>query len=154
MDQDKIIALIKRWFSRLRNTPIHIPKEVKSHRRFFEGRGCELQNTVFNTTSGTITLGDYTFFGHNCCVITGTHDYTKRGLARQNSYPLEGRDINIGRGVWIGSNATILGPCSIGDDCVVGAGAVVLPGEYPAGSLLLGVPARVKKTIDFGNLNT
>ena len=140
---------MNRLILRSRNQPNHFPKlrRVKSHDRYHEGVKCSVMNTVFNTSSGHIRLGDYVFFGHNCCVITGTHDYTKRGLERQTAIPREGRDIEIGNGVWVGSNATILGPCTIGDDCVVGAGAVVLPGVYPPNSMLVGVPASIKKTI-------
>jgi hypothetical protein len=50
-------------------------------------------NTIFNTSSGIITIEDDVFFGHNVCVLTGTHDMTKKGMARINSFPKKGRDI-------------------------------------------------------------
>ncbi len=107
-------------------------------------------NTLFNTTSGHITLGDYSFTGHNVSLLTGTHNIQKQSLARMQDYPPEGRDIVIGQGVWIGSNATVLGPCSIGDHAVVAAGAVVIAGtKVPAGAIVAGVPAKVVKMIEF-----
>jgi len=107
-------------------------------------------NTLFNTASGQITVGDYSFAGHNVSILTGSHDVSQRGKARMESYPSEGRDIVIGNGVWIGSNATVLGPCTIGNDAVVAAGAVVIAGTVvPAGAIVAGVPARVVKTIEF-----
>lgn len=47
----------------------------------------------------------------------------------------------IGKNVWIGHGAIILPGTRIGNHSVVGAGAVVR-GEFPARSLLVGVPAR------------
>jgi len=107
-------------------------------------------NTLFNTASGHITLGEYTFTGHNVSLLTGTHDIQKKGVARMTGHPSEGRDIIIGKGVWICSNATVLGPCTIGDNAVVAAGAVVLSGTtVPAGAIVAGVPARVVQMIEF-----
>lgn len=49
----------------------------------------------------------------------------------------------IGHGVDIGAGAKILGPVHIGDGAVIGANAVVLD-DVPAGSLAVGIPARIK----------
>ena len=106
-------------------------------------------NTLFNTSSGRIEVGDYTFTGHNVSIITGTHRHELLLERRLRDIPHEGRDVIIGKGVWIGSNAIILGPCSLGDHSVVAAGAVVLPGtEVLPYSIVAGVPARCVKTID------
>jgi acetyltransferase-like isoleucine patch superfamily enzyme len=107
-------------------------------------------NTLFNTASGQISLGDYSFTGHNVSLLTGSHNIHKQGLARMTDYPTEGRDIIIGQGVWIGSNATVLGPCTIGDHAVVAAGAVVIAGTVvPEGAIVAGIPAKVIKMIEF-----
>ncbi|MES1171704.1 MAG: serine acetyltransferase [Bacteroidota bacterium] len=47
----------------------------------------------------------------------------------------------IGNRVDIGAGAAILGAVTVGDDCVIGANSVVLR-DLPAGSTVLGVPAR------------
>ena len=54
--------------------------------------------------------------------------------------------IIIGRNVWIGSNATILQGVSIGDNSVVGAGAVVTK-DVPANTVVGGIPAKIIKKI-------
>lgn len=59
--------------------------------------------------------------------------------------PME--SITIGNNVWIGANTSILKGAHIGDHCIVAAHAVVLAGNYPAHSLLAGVPAKVIKSI-------
>jgi acetyltransferase-like isoleucine patch superfamily enzyme len=106
-------------------------------------------NTLFNTVSGNITIGDHTFAGHNVSIITGTHDYEAMLRDRAKAYPKRGGDVVIGEGVWLGSNATILGPCVIGDHAVVAAGAVVTAGsEIPAATIVAGVPARPVRRID------
>jgi acetyltransferase-like isoleucine patch superfamily enzyme len=105
-------------------------------------------NTLFNCSSGDISIGDYTFFGHNVCLLTGTHDFRKKGKERF-PFPEEGRDIRIGEGVWIASNVTVLGPCTIGDHAVIGGGSVVCGGNLPGGFFYAGFPAKPIKPIDF-----
>ncbi len=48
----------------------------------------------------------------------------------------------IGRGVYIGAGAKVLGPIVIGDGAAIGANAVVLQ-NVPAGCTAVGVPAKV-----------
>lgn len=110
------------------------------------GRNVKLVNTLLNVASGSIFIGDNAFFGHNVMVLTGSHEILKTGIERHN-YPEEGRDIRIGRGVWIASGAIILGPCEIGDNAVVSAGAVVCGGVLEPNSVYAGVPARKVRQI-------
>src|SRR5688572_8983103 len=54
-----------------------------------------VNNALFNLASGKIIIEDYVFFGHNVCILTGTHDYTKIGEERWKAVPREGNDIHI-----------------------------------------------------------
>lgn len=54
--------------------------------------------------------------------------------------------IVLGKNVWVGSNATILQGVTIGDNSVIGAGAVITK-DVPADSVAVGVPAKVVKAI-------
>lgn len=101
-----------------------------------------VNDALFNTTSGTITVEDEAFFGHRVSVLTGTHDIARFGLERQRAVPPEGRDIRIGRGAWVSSNATVLGPCVVGEHAVVAAGTVVTR-DVPAYAIVAGTPAAV-----------
>jgi carbonic anhydrase/acetyltransferase-like protein (isoleucine patch superfamily) len=75
------------------------------------------------------------------------------------------RDIYIGRGVTVGHNAIVHG-CTVGDNTVIGMGAIVMNGaligenciigagavvtenqKVAAGSLVLGVPGKVVRTL-------
>lgn len=70
-----------------------------------------------------------------------------------------GDNVSIGHGavvhgctiednVLIGMNATVLNGAHIGKNSIVGAGAVVSEGkEFPEGSLILGVPAKLVKEV-------
>ena len=106
----------------------------------------QVANVLFNVYSGTITVGPHAFLAHSVMLLTGTHDYTKLGPDRQASMPTEGRDIVIGRGAWVASNATVLGPCVIGDHAVVASGSVVTSDVAPL-TLVGGVPAKVLRII-------
>lgn len=54
----------------------------------------------------------------------------------------------IGDRCLIGMHATVLDGSVIGDDCIIGAGALVTKGTLvPAGSLVLGSPAKVKRPL-------
>ena len=105
-----------------------------------------VNNTLFNLSSGEITVGEYAFFGHNVSVLTGTHDWTKFGAERQIAVPESGRDVVIEEGVWVSSNAIIVAPCRIGAHSVVGVGSLVLRDVQPF-TIVAGHPAKVLRTI-------
>ena len=116
--------------------------------RLSVGPGCSTMNTVFNTVSGTISVGADTIFSHDCHLLTGTHRFHdgRRAALQADSpiaeVPAAGRDIAIGSGCFFGAGAVVIGPVTIGDDVIVGAGAVVTK-DVPAGSFVAGVPAQV-----------
>jgi len=74
------------------------------------------------------------------CYITDHDHGTEAGvpLARQG---LPTKPTRLGRNVWLGAGVTVLKGVTIGDEAVVGAGAVVTK-DVPAGQIVAGVPAR------------
>lgn len=46
----------------------------------------------------------------------------------------------LGRGVFVGSGAKVIGPLKVGDGARIGANAVVLK-DVPAGATAIGIPA-------------
>jgi len=117
-------------------------------RRVKLGEHTQVNNALFNTVSGSITVGDYTFFGHNVSLLTGTHNYHLKNMRRQSCVPNSGLDIYIGKGVWLASNVTVVAPCSIGDNAVVAANSVI-SGDVRANALYAGTPAKYIKDIYF-----
>ena len=118
------------------------------------GSRCGLANTLFNTASGSIVIGDRCAFGYNVMLLTGRHNFADGVRASMlNSQetgwgggdvevPPTGRDISIGSGCWIASGVIVSGGVSIGENCIIAAGAVVLQ-SIPSGSIAAGIPAKV-----------
>jgi acetyltransferase-like isoleucine patch superfamily enzyme len=120
-------------------------------RRLHLGRGVSVVNTLFNVASGEIYVGDDTIFGHNCMVLTGRHEFSggrRRSLTTgEPDTPTSGSDIHIGSGCWIASGAIVTGGVTIGDNTIIGAGAVVAL-DIPGGVFAAGVPARVIRKLE------
>ena len=110
------------------------------------GKDVLLNDALINTVSGNVIIGDEAFMGHGVSLLTGTHDYQKKGTERQTSMPSHGRDILIGKGVWIASKAIVLGPCEIGEHSVIAAGSIV-KGEMKSHSIYAGTPAKFIRSI-------
>lgn len=109
-----------------------------------------VNDALLNTVSGTITVERHAFFGHRVSVITGTHDIALHGAERQRGVPGEGHDILVEEGAWVGSGAILLGPCRIGANAVVAAGAVVTK-DVAAQTIVAGVPARLIRALHDGD---
>ena len=105
-----------------------------------------VNNALFNVSGGTITVGDYAFFGHDVAILTGTHDIEKFGRERQLSFSRSGRDVVIGEGVWLASCVVVFGPVTIGEHAVVAGGSLVRENVEPY-TVVAGRPARVIKVI-------
>jgi acetyltransferase-like isoleucine patch superfamily enzyme len=105
-----------------------------------------VNNALFNLSGGTVTLGEYAFFGHDVAVLTGTHDIDRFGRDRQLAFPRAGRDVVIGEGVWLASHVLVLGPVSIGEHAVVAAGSLVREDVEPY-TVVAGRPAKIVKQI-------
>ena len=92
---------------------------------------------------GRITIGDDVQIGPNVQLLTPTHPL-EAGPRRAK---WEGaRPITIGNNVWLGGGVIVCPGVTIGDDCVVGAGAVVVS-DLPANALAVGNPARVIRNL-------
>jgi len=60
----------------------------------------------------------------------------------------------IKQGALVGMNAVVMRDAVVGEGCLVGAGAVVSEGmQVPPGTLVAGVPAKVKKELSGSSLN-
>lgn len=90
---------------------------------------------------GGVTIGDGCQIGHNVVFATLNHGLSPE--ERKFTYPAP---IILGKNVWIGSNSTILQGVTIGDNAVVGAGAVVTK-DVAANTVVGGVPAKFIKSI-------
>jgi acetyltransferase-like isoleucine patch superfamily enzyme len=147
--------MIKPWLPYLYDT-FYV---MGSSARLVVGERVALANTLFNVASGSIKIGDRTIFGQGVFVTTGRHEF-KNGMrvslnpgfddgswgGGDSEVPSTGFDISIGTGVFVATGAIILGGVTIGDHCIVAAGAVVTK-SFPSYSVIAGVPAtRIRDT--------
>lgn len=88
---------------------------------------------------GRITIGDDVQIGPNVQLLTATHplEPEPRRAKWEGSQP-----ITIGNNVWLGGGVIVCPGVSIGENTVVGAGAVVVC-DLPANVVAVGNPARV-----------
>jgi acetyltransferase-like isoleucine patch superfamily enzyme len=99
-------------------------------------------------SSNSLTIGSGTVIGAYSYLLSGgSYDYRDRGrpFSAQVGALTEG-PLTVGANCWLGARVTVLDAASIGDHCVVGAGAVVTR-PVPPNSLAVGVPAKVVRTI-------
>lgn len=99
------------------------------------------QNARFG---GTITLGNDVVMGPDVVIMATSHEFTRTDIPinLQGAKPEE--PIVIGNDCWIGTRVIILPGVTLGDHCIVAAGAVVTH-SFPEKSILGGVPAKLLK---------
>lgn len=98
---------------------------------------------VLRGDSGAITVGDGTNIQDNCVV----HEETKLGRDCTVGHGAIVHGCTVGDGCLIGMGAILLNGAILGEGCLVGAGALVTGKTVaPAGSVLLGSPAKIVKT--------
>lgn len=89
-----------------------------------------------------ITIGSNVLFGPAVQIYTAAHPIDKE-IRKTLEFS---KSISIGNDCWIGGGAIILPGVSIGNNCVVGAGSVVTK-DIPDNSMVVGNPAKVIKSL-------
>lgn len=99
---------------------------------------------VLRGDSGKITVGDGTNIQDNCVI----HERTEIGSYCTVGHGAIVHGCTVGDGCLIGMGAILLGGAVLGEGCLVGAGALVTGKiNAPAGSVLLGSPAKITKSL-------
>lgn len=96
---------------------------------------CAIASGAILYSQGKIIIGRRTIISQGVHLVTGTHDYTKRG------FPLFTKPIHIGGHVWIAAEAFVHPGITINEGCVIGARAVVTK-DMPAWMVCAGHPCR------------
>lgn len=100
--------------------------------------------TIFYTHhEAAIEIGARCDIGPFVRILTGSHEM---GDGQRRAGPGTAKPVSIDDGCWIGASSTILGGVRIGAGSVVAAGSIVTT-DVPPGTLVGGVPAKVKKTL-------
>ena len=99
---------------------------------------------VLRGDCGTITVGDGSNIQDNCVV----HEHTTIGKRCTIGHGAIVHGCTIGDESMVGMGAIVLTGAKIGNHCLIGAGAVVTSKmDAPDGSLLLGNPAKIVKEV-------
>ncbi|GAF63453.1 putative acetyltransferase [Bacillus sp. TS-2] len=105
-------------------------------------KGVLINYNVFIDCKELVEIGERTFIAFGVHICTSTH---KIGYSEKRAGDATNIPVWIGKGCWIGANATILPGSHIGDGCVIAAGSLV-KGECLPNHLYAGVPAQpIKK---------
>ena len=151
----KINNIMKSYI--LENSKIYIGKNGKIE--FKDAPLCR-ENVKFNVNNGTLIIGNNTFInkdssinvreevsiGNNCLIGENVRIYDHDHVFDLNNNILEANlfktsKIKIGNNVFIGNEAVILPGVTIGDNCVIGARAVVTK-NIENNSVVAGIPAK------------
>lgn len=100
----------------------------------------------FNLTildEAKVSFGDNVFIGPNVSIYTACHPLDPQ---RRNTFAEWAEPVTIGNNVWIGGSATLLPGVTVGDNAVIGAGAVVTR-DVPPNTVVGGNPAKPIKVI-------
>lgn len=99
---------------------------------------------VLRGDSGAIVIGNGTNIQDNCVI----HEKTTIGDGCTVGHGAIVHGCTIGNNCMVGMGAIILNGAVIGDNCLIGAGALVTGKiQAPAGSVLLGNPAKIVKDV-------
>lgn len=105
---------------------------IRLGRDVFLNFGCIVLDVV------AVSIGNLTQIGPGVQILTADHPRDADARATRLE---SGRPVHIGRNVWIGGGAVLLPGITVGDDAIIGAGAVVTR-DVPAGAVVAGNPAR------------
>jgi acetyltransferase-like isoleucine patch superfamily enzyme len=109
------------------------------------GKNCKISSHTFICEG--VHIGDNVFVGHNVTFINDKYPRsTNEDGSMQNEADWKVVETIVKKGASIGSSSTILCGVTIGENAVVGAGAVVTK-DVPANTIVAGVPAIIIRKI-------
>jgi len=129
-------------------SPLVIHNSSAARGRYYEnlsvGDKCYLGRELFLDLQAEIMIEDRVTISHRVMILT--HTDAGDSPLRDQIINTEQAPVVIRRGAYIGANVTILQGVEIGEESIVGAGAVVTR-SVPPSSVVAGVPARIVKTV-------
>ncbi len=114
------------------------------------GRHCHFGKNVYVNYHLTcvddthIYIGDYTMIGPNVTIATAGHPILPRLREQAFQYNIP---VTIGKNCWLGAGVIVMPGVTIGDNTVIGAGSIVTK-DIPANVIAVGNPCRVLREIN------
>jgi acetyltransferase-like isoleucine patch superfamily enzyme len=129
--------------TRERPIALTVHPNLEQTSRLTIGSYCIILPGVRITAASNIQIGDNCMFATNAYVTDADwHDHYDRTAA-----PGATRSVVLADNVWVGDSAIVCKGVSIGENSIVGAGAVVSR-DVPANTIVAGNPARPIKELD------
>lgn len=113
--------------------------------------GVSVEQNFHCIVTGNLIIGSHTTISANVFLSDCNHDYTKIGIDVLDQKLIH-RDTSIGSNCFVGFGAVILPGAHLGRQCIVGANSVVMPGNYGDFVVLAGSPAKVVKKLNMKTL--
>ena len=114
---------------------------VEIQKNAFIGKNCKISSHTFICEG--VHIEDDVFIGHN---VTFINDKYPRSVSESGELQTEADwkvvETHIKKGASIGSSSTILCGVNVGENAIIGAGAVVTK-NVPPGTIVAGVPAKI-----------
>ncbi|GBU08565.1 hypothetical protein AwDysgo_18960 [Bacteroidales bacterium] len=101
-------------------------------------------NTYLDPLGG-LEIGDRAAISRNVTILSHDYSYTTALRSIGKELPQDVavfKSVSIGSNCFIGAGVILLPGTRIGDNCIIGAGAVV-KGNIPSNSVLVGNPAKI-----------
>jgi acetyltransferase-like isoleucine patch superfamily enzyme len=108
------------------------------------GKNVSINEWVLIDGLGGVEIGDYCRIAHSCSFLSEDHSFQRTDIPICKQKAELGR-IVIGKDVWFGAGVRVMKNVTIGNGCVIGAGAVVTK-DIPPYSIAAGVPAKVVRS--------
>lgn len=121
---------------------------ISGHNTLTMGRYCTINFGSYIDCEGPVEFDDFVGLAPNVTIITTQHgilDPTTPDQERITS-GMWTEPVRIGHHTWIGTSAVILPGVTIGERCMIGAGAIVKDDCEPGG-IYVGTPARRIRSI-------
>lgn len=121
------------WFQLGKGVIINHPETL------YVGKHCYISHNCYIQAKGNVHIGNYSTIGPMSIIASSKHIIengvvTNRGISDP---------ITIGSGTWCCGHVTLTGGVTVGDNVIVGSGAVVTH-NIESGSLAVGIPAKIK----------
>lgn len=117
----------------------HILADFSKKSRIIIGDRFSCGDNVLFGGAGGIMIGNDVIFGQNIRLHAQNHKFDNLNILIRKQGTVE-EGISIGNNCWIGSGTVILDGVKIGDGCVIGANSVVTK-SFPENSVIVGNPA-------------
>lgn len=145
LEQEKRAALLREMFAEI-GEDCYVEPPLHSnwgghHVHFGNGVYANFNLTLVDDTH--IYIGDHTMLGPNVTIATAGHPIYPP--LREKGYQFNA-PVSIGKNCWLGAGVIVMPGVTIGDNTVIGAGSVVTK-DIPANVVAVGNPCRILRSI-------